>query len=206
MGIHPVGAPCPLITTLLADEYAYLLGQYLGDGSLARHRRGVYRLVITCCADYPEIIKRVEASMLAVRPNAVGRVARPGCVNLSSYSRHWPCLFPQHGPGKKHDRPIALERWQRRYVDEAPRSFLAGLFHADGSRCINRITHRRGGGIRIYEYPRYFFSNESLDILNICGDALELVGVDWRFNNRNSISVARRAAVAALDEFIGAKT
>ena len=31
---------------------------------------------------------------------------------MKSYSRHWPCLFPQHVPGKKHPRKIELaERW-----------------------------------------------------------------------------------------------
>ena len=27
--------------------------------------------------------------------------------------KHWPCLFPQHGPGRKHERKIRLEAWQR---------------------------------------------------------------------------------------------
>lgn len=31
----------------LGDAYVYLLGLYLGDGSIARHRRSVYKLRIT---------------------------------------------------------------------------------------------------------------------------------------------------------------
>ncbi len=59
-------------------------------------------------------------------------------------------------------------------------------------------------GVR-YAYPRYFFSNESGDILTIMGAALDRVGVAWRYNRPNCISIARRRAVAALDEQIGPK-
>ena len=38
------------------------------------------------------------------------------------------------------------------------------------------------------------------------GDALDHVGVAWRFNRRNSISIAKRGAVALMDEHIGPKT
>ena len=33
-------------------------------------------------------------------------------ATLHAYHRHWACLLPQHGPGKKHDRRIELEPWQ----------------------------------------------------------------------------------------------
>ena len=56
-----------------------------------------------------------------------------------------------------------------------------------------------------YAYPRYFFANESPDILAIMGAALDRVGVAWRFNRPNSISIAKRAAVAAMDEHVGPK-
>jgi hypothetical protein len=47
--------------------------------------------------------------------------------------------------------------------------------------------------------------NESADILQLCGEALDRLGVAWRFSRRNAISVARREAVARLDEFVGPK-
>jgi hypothetical protein len=197
---------CPLIGGLPAAEYAYLLGQYLGDGSIAGHRGGVHRLRISCCSDYPTVMDRVEAAMGAVLPNKVGRLARAGCMDVNSYSKHWPCLFPQHGPGRKHTRIIELRPWQRAIVEREVREFLAGLFHSDGCRVINRVTATRKGVTKTYEYPRYFFENESTDILRICGDALDMVGAEWRFNKWNSISVARRASVGLLDEFIGPKT
>ena len=41
--------------------------------------------------------------------------------------------------------------------------------------------------------------------MRLCGQALDRLGVEWRFSRRNAISVARREAVARLDEFVGPK-
>ncbi|MEV0228851.1 hypothetical protein [Nonomuraea sp. NPDC050786] len=60
-------------------------------------------------------------------------------------------------------------------------------------------------GVRWYEYPRYLFKNESSDILALCGEALDLLGIAWRFNKRNELSVARREAVELLDVHVGPK-
>jgi hypothetical protein len=40
----------------------------------------------------------------------------------------------------------------------------------------------------------------------LCGETLDQLGVAWRFSRRNAISVARREAVARLDEFVGPST
>ena len=73
--------------------------------------------------------------MGAVHPGRrVFRVKAPGCVVVQSSWKHWPCLFPQHGPGRKHERPIVLEDWQRMIVESHPAAFLRGLFHSDGCR------------------------------------------------------------------------
>ena len=32
-----------------------------------------------------------------------------------SFSKHWPCLFPQHEPGRKHERKIELMPWQQNW-------------------------------------------------------------------------------------------
>ena len=56
-----------------------------------------------------------------------------------------------------------------------------------------------------YAYPRYFFSNESRDILALMGATLDRVGVAWRYNRPNCLSIARRAAVALVDEHVGPK-
>ena len=56
-----------------------------------------------------------------------------------------------------------------------------------------------------YTYPRYFFNNESADIMGLCRGALDRLGVAWRMPRPNALSVARREAVARLDEFVGPK-
>jgi hypothetical protein len=67
------------------------------------------------------------------------------------------------------------------------------------------VRRRFAGGDRWYEYPRYLFVNHSADILRLCGEALDQLGVEWRFSKPTTISVARREAVARLDEFVGPK-
>ncbi len=144
--------------------------------------------------------------MSAVRPgNKVSTQQKVGCAEVISCSRHWPCLFPQHGPGRKHLRNIELQPWQRIIVTQHPGAFARGLFHSDGYRGINRVRAQLAEGARWYEYPRYLFTNESEDILRLCGETLDRLGVAWRFSRRNAISVARREAVARLDEFVGPK-
>lgn len=132
-------------------------------------------------------------------------VQRLGCTGVKSYSRHWPCLFPQHGPGKKHLRKIELVEWQQVIVKRYPGEFTRGLLHSDGCRAINRVRRRLASGLHWYEYPRYLFVNESADILGLCGKTLDRLGVEWRFSKPNTISVAKRDAVARLDEFVGPK-
>ncbi len=58
---------------------------------------------------------------------------------------------------------------------------------------------------KAYSYPRYFFTNYSEDILMLCADAFDRLGVEWRRNRWNSLSVAKRDSVAFLDTFIGPK-
>jgi hypothetical protein len=78
--------------------------------------------------------------------------------------------------------------------------------HSDGCRADNKIVRRPPSGTRHYSYPRYFFSNTSDDIRRILTDALDALGIAWRTNNPNSVSIARREAVAALDAFVGPKS
>jgi hypothetical protein len=55
-------------SALPAPEYSYLLGMYLGDGYIARHRRGVWRLRISMDANYPCIIEDCRRAMKALIP------------------------------------------------------------------------------------------------------------------------------------------
>ncbi|WP_433282224.1 terminase gpP N-terminus-related DNA-binding protein [Micromonospora sp. CA-244673] len=181
--------------------YAYLLGLYLGDGHLVTTAR-VPVLRISCSNSWPGLISACDDAMRSVLAEKVQRVPQQGCVNVQSYGKHWPCLFPQHGPGKKHERPIVLADWQRTIVEAQPGDFLRGLFHSDGCRFANRVMVRG----KEYVYPRYMFTNESADIMGLCQWGLDLLGIAWRMNRRNSLSVARRDAVAALDRHVGPKS
>jgi len=191
-------------SALPPKEYTYLLGIYLGDGSIARWRKGIWCLRIVQDDRYPNIIQEIVDAVGAVMPANVVRVERKhqgaNCVQISSCSKSWPCLFPQHGPGRKHDRKIELTAWQWAYVWQEPGMFLRGLIHSDGCRVTNKVW---GGK---YEYPRYFFTNHSLDIQQLFKDACDLIGVEYKNNNWYDISVARRQSVALLDEIVGPKT
>jgi hypothetical protein len=125
---------------------------------------------------------------------------------VESATIHWLHLFPQHGAGVKHERPIVLEPWQVELIDVDPRPLIRGLIHSDGWRGTNWTEKTVGGTTKRYTYSRYIFSNRSADIRRIFTDALDRLGVEWRQSNRWTISIARRQAVAALDEFVGPKS
>ncbi|MEU6861877.1 transcriptional regulator [Streptomyces sp. NPDC046876] len=186
--------------------YAYLLGLYLGDGCISPHPRGGHHLRIACADAWPGLIEQCRTAMLAVRPDApVYLLQRTGCVAVTSYGRHWICLFPQHGPGKKHERTIRLEPWQQALVEAHPWEFVRGLIHSDGCRVTNWTTRVVGGTPRRYEYPRYFFTNKSADITSLLTATLDRLGVAWRQANRQNISIARKESVAHMDLHIGPK-
>lgn len=187
--------------------YAYLLGLYLGDGCISAHPRGVGHYLRIACADaWPGLIEACRSAIKAVRPeDQVYVLQKQGCVMVTSYGRHWPCLFPQHGPGRKHDRSIALEPWQRDIVNAHPWEFIRGLVHSDGCRITNWTTRLVGGERKRYEYPRYFFTNRSADIIRLFTSALDAVGVEWKPSNAQNTSIAKRDSVALMDQHIGPK-
>lgn len=197
---------CPVCGDGELDEeaYSYLLGLYLGDGWIRSHHRGVFQLQIYLDAKYPGIIEECGAATVAVRTNGstkVGRQLRDGCVSVSASWKHWPCLFPQHGPGVKHKRNIQLEPWQEAILQAHPARLLRGLIHSDGYRGDNKIKV----GEKTYVYPRYQFCNYSAQIREIFCRACDVYGVRWRQMNRVTIAVSRRPDVAKLDEVIGPK-
>ncbi|MFD5005212.1 helix-turn-helix domain-containing protein [Streptomyces mutabilis] len=204
---------CPRCHGRVLDKlaYSYLLGLYLGDGHVSQYsQHRVPSLMITCADSWPGLIDDCERAMRTVFPdNSVCRVRKTGCQNVKVYSKHLACLFPQHGPGKKHDRRIALAPWQQAIVDTHPWEFVRGLTHSDGCRVNNWTTRLVGGVRKRYEYPRYFFANKSDDIRKLFTDTLDKVGVEWTTLARGSdpftISVARKASVALMDAHVGPK-
>jgi len=167
----------------------------------------VYRLRIVLDLGYPCIVDECAAAITEVMPdNAVHRQRRRGGftrrdeftnVEVSAYSKAWPCLFPQHGRGRKHERLIELSEWQRELVARHPQLVLRGLIHSDGCRFINTGRSSRS--------PRYSFSNLSNDIRNIFCDACDLMGLRWTAAGEKTIYVSRKAGVATLDRFVGPK-
>jgi hypothetical protein len=128
------------------------------------------------------------------------------CVRVASMAKAWSELLPQHGPGRKHKRPIVLEPWQREIVARHPWQFVRGLIHSDGCRTTNRFkTRLPSGRVAEYAYPRYFFSNLSADIRGLFCECCERLGLRWTQSNPRNISIAHRASVALLDEYVGAK-
>lgn len=186
-------------STLPSGPYCYLLGLYLGDGCISRMNR-VWRLRIVLDAKYPGIIQLCRQAIDNVMPGqqAAALSRSDNCVEVSLYSKHWICFFPQHGPGMKHQRTIALAPWQQALVAQAPRDLIRGLIHSDGCRVI---ANDRG-----VASIRYHFTNHSEDILRIFTDALDQLAIPWTRPTRRMIAIYRKSATARLDEFIGPKS
>jgi hypothetical protein len=198
----------------LPEAYVRLLGLYLGDGTISKHRRDVYRLRIFLDLKYPRIIEECAADMSEVMPgNKVNQLERGGSfsekgvvsnVEVSSFSKSWPCLFPQHGPGAKHTRRIWLAEWQQELAERWPEALLRGMIQSDGCRFINT---GRGG----WRHPRYSFGNVSTDVTSIFCTACDRVGLRWTAafpkDERRAVTiyVSRKEDVARMDEFIGPK-
>ena len=186
-------------------EYAYLLGQYLGDGYISQSGRSrSWVLRIFSASQYPGLIAETAAAMQAIFPNQHARRLQrrdSACVVISMNSMHWPCLFPQHGPGRKHRRRIELTDWQDEIVVAYPGALLRGLIHSDGCRFIAR--ERKDGRVRYA--PRYVFSNRSEDIKGIFCRACEMLDIRWTRPNVKDIAIYRLQSVMRLDKFVGPK-
>jgi hypothetical protein len=191
-----------------AEDYCELLGLYLGDGCISPGAR-TERLRLALDAKYTQIVDDAKSLLERSFPtNPVGLVRAHGGTMffVSVYSSHLTCLFPQHGPGKKHERRIILEKWQKELVDKAPWAFLRGCIRSDGCVFINRTDVRRP---QPYEYLSYNFANRSLDIIGLFMHVCERVGIRARVNwhaGKGSVRINRRACVARMLEHVGLKT
>jgi hypothetical protein len=189
--------------------YCYALGLYLGDGHIVV--RGGLPSFLRLCLDsaYPRLIGEAAAAFERIFPPSRAHRYRWGEANREIVQVSNVALlvaFPQHGPGRKHERPIELTDWQRELTHAHPGALVRGLVHSDGCRTINRFkTKLPSGRVKEYAYPRYFFSNESADIRAIFCEHCELLGVRWSLSNRRNLSVSDKKSVAILDEVVGPK-
>lgn len=174
---HPVESRCPLCDArsrpivLEPSTYVELLGLYLGDGHITDLAR-TQRLRLFLDARHPDIVDDAERLIRVTFPaNRVGRMsAEQGRMAVVwGYSSHLSCVCPQHGDGKKHERAIFLEPWQRDLVAAAPCALLRGLIRSDGCVFVNRTGR--------YEYLSYEFANLSADILDLCEETCRSVGL-----------------------------
>jgi hypothetical protein len=191
-----------------SEDYAELLGLYLGDGSISQHAR-THRLRIVLDDKYPGIINDTRMLLERCFPQnrvSIGRGSKGRCSAVSLYSKHLVCLFPQHGRGHKHNRKLMLEPWQKSIAGIAPWSFIRGCIRSDGCLFINRTDVHRP---KPYEYLSYEFSNTSLDIVEIFRQACDEVGVFTRATCGSSgcwkVRINRRPSVTLMLEHVGAK-
>jgi hypothetical protein len=191
-------APQPAVV-LSAADYAELLGLYLGDGHISPMPCSE-RLRLSLDAKYPTIIAEAEALLRRAFPDCrVGRVIADGgsTVVLWVYHGHLSCLFPQHGPGKKHERAIELEPWQLELLGAAPWAFVRGCIRSDGCVFVNRTGR--------YSYLSFEFRNWSSDILRIFASTCAAVGLRPR-QYRDRVRLCRLTDVAQLMAHVGVKS
>jgi hypothetical protein len=191
------------------ELYCYLLGIYLGDGCVNASTGGAASLVVTLDSAYPGIVAEVEQARDEVFFPARSRRSfrKEGRLTIVRGSDPaLPYAFPQHGPGRKHERRIQLTPWQQELTHTYPELLIRGLIHSDGCRTVNRFkTKLPSGRAAEYAYPRYFFSNLSADIRRIFCDHCDLLDVRWTQSNPRNISVSHRRSVGVLDRHVGPK-
>ena len=146
---------------LATGAYAALLG-LLPRRRLPRGaRRAYFDLRVSCDAAYPEH-RRATSPTACARSGRAGPSStsgRPGSWSCRRHWKHWPCLFPQHGPGRKHERPIVLEDVAARDRRRAPRRLPARAVPLRRRRgCANWATRMVAGERTRYDYPRWQFT------------------------------------------------
>lgn len=175
-----------------ATAYAYPPGLCLGDWHISQHAEmRVPSLSITCSDSWPGLMDECEKAMRGV----------PRQLRLPG---------PPFRMRRKHEWPVVLADWQQEIVDKRPRALICGLVPSDGCRDMNWTTRVvNGGETKRYEYPRYWFTNVSDDIRQLCTDTLDSLGVEWKHRTRHgkpyNISVAHKASVAPMDAHVGPK-
>lgn len=181
-----------------AAPYCYLLGAYLGDGTVWS-QKGLW-LQIVNDRRYLGISEEIIAAMAVTFPGRPPRKHRSSCGESDVLCVSHPALiraFPQHGPGRKHLRPITLEDWQLELTWAHPGALIRGLKFR---------TKLPSGRIASYSYVRYFFSNLSADIRQIFIDHCQLLGIRVTQSNHRNLTVSHRNSVAVLEELVGPKT
>jgi len=181
-----------------ASDYCELLGLYLGDGCIDEMPR-TQRMRISMDARYPVLNANVYELLGRCFPaNQAGFLQQEhaSMVVMTIHNGHLTCLFPQHGPGKKHERDVSLEGWQLQIVRRAPFALLRGLIWSDGCHFVNRTGR--------YEYFSYEFKNLSTEIREVFAGACDLAGIEYTCSG-SEIWIRRRESVHRMLEHVGVK-
>jgi intein-encoded DNA endonuclease-like protein len=184
--------------------YAFLLGEYLGDGHIIcskklKNGNNVFKFRIFQDTKYPNVIKEIQSAMQIILGGCISVVKKKeeNCVEIFTYSTQVATLFPQLGPGKKHNRKIVILEWQKKIIEEYPFDFLKGLIYSDG--CI--FLNKKSGQYWID------FTNRSEDIKEIYEEVLGSLGIMSSRNSKGlNVRVTNQLAVSALMEHIPLKS
>lgn len=183
--------------------YTYIFGLYLGDGYINKLKR-TQKLRIFQFSEYRRLINECAKALKILFPNNKVRCAkdrRYRCVNIIVHNNFLPNVFPQHGLGRKHNRKIVLEDWQKTVVSRWPKEFVRGLIDSDG--CKFYAKDKKSGT----KYLRFQFTNKSEDIKDLFCWACDLLGI--KYNRRigyKNVSVQTKDAVQAMDKFVPFKS
>jgi len=183
------------ISSLDKANYAFILGEYLGDGHVSKMNR-TYRIRIFQDNKYPKVIQEIENS-LEILFGKSNKLSGNGCTIIYAYSNSVPQYFPQHGKGLKKDRKIVLEDWQDEIINQYPLEFLRGLIWSDGCIFFNKALG----------YSQIDFCNSSEDIKDLFCRVLDLIGIRYiRYPNYKSVRVSFKQDGILLIEAIGEKS
>jgi transcriptional regulator with XRE-family HTH domain len=189
--------------------YCYLLGTYLGDGTISYQPPDYWQLDIINDRRYQLISTEILDAMRITFPGATPRKwpSHAGESDILHVAHPaLPAAFPQHGPGRKHTRRIELVDWQRELTQACPDALIRGLIHSDGCRTVNAFTTALPSGrLAKYSYVRYFFTNHSGDIRRIFAEHCELLGIRVTQPNHRNLAVSHRDSVAIMDRIVGPK-
>lgn len=200
------------------QNYVYLLGVYLGDGSLIKikNKKDLYRLRVTCDAKYPNLIQEIKTAIEIILPdNTVGSIKRYwkgklSCIDVSCWSKFFIHLFPSYQQGRKHTYKIVLKPWQEILVNRYPKLFLRGLIQTDG--CRYKQTNTK-------ENYYYNFTQKSDDIKNMFLYFCNKLNIKYTCTLHKSgsknikgedntawvITIRNKHSVLFMDTFIGPK-
>lgn len=176
--------------------YNFILGLYIGDGCITKNKMS-YKIRIVQDSKYQNSIKEISSVMEIFFQKRSSLTQQEGCAVVTIFDKYLPLYFPQHGPGKKHERKIELSQFQLENLDYE--NLMRGLFISDGSYYLAKK-----------KYERYNFTNKSLDIINIFRQCLYHFDISHGFrikpNGIYIVEIQKKSEVMKTKEIVGVKS